>query len=160
MSGDMQKKLHEYFAKAGISEKKSEGADFRAKKIVGAQALDWMLNGSPKEPTTPPVKDTYLRGSGSAHVGMVYVSGNDSYKNTYRYTNTIKENFNTITVAFNVYYAVYQHEMLKPAGSWEPGIISQTYSGVGGKFLEKHILNDGEAYLDLYADVFKRDTKG
>jgi hypothetical protein len=93
-------KIDELFQKIAMG--KNKGIDFNAKSIVGAKFLNWILYGSPTESTTPPIKDSYLRGSGSVHVGTEEIKGVDSDNYDTRYRDcSVNENFNIISIIFN-----------------------------------------------------------
>lgn len=157
ITNNVTKKLEEYFKKAGVGVTGTATADFIAKKAMGLQMINWIVNGSPRSSVTPPVKDTYLRGAGSVHVGSQYVGGTEGYDNKDRnYEHS--DNINTVTIGFNAIYTAIQHERLYPFGTYFPGPISMTYPGVGGKFVEQHINADAEECVKIYAEVFKKET--
>ena len=151
--------MKRYFTKVGIG-KISIGAHKKAMAKTGIQLLNWILNGSARESVVPPIKDTVLRGSGSVFVGSevihtsrgLYSKGNPNTSHT--------DNKDTITVGFDTAYAATQHERLKPAGTWKPGPRSQQAGNVGGKFVERHIIADGNDLIALYATFLKKESGG
>lgn len=129
-------------------------ADFIAKKALGLQLLNNVVNGSPKEPIIPPILTGALQASGSVFVGNKFildtssraVSGGDAPtpNKFFREKNT------TVTVGFNRPYAARWHE-----NPFIPGPVSQQAGSVGNKYLEKHLKADGPELYSLYAAKLK-----
>lgn len=150
--------LKKYFDGAGIAPGKTSGADKIAKTKVGLQFINWVVNGSSKEKVVPPVLWGILRASGSVHVGDEFVGGNNLYqskKGSLSNDSIISENPNTITIGFNTLYAAKLHET-----EWTPGEKSEQSGDVGNKYLEKHLKSDKEDAMEMYARIFKKESKG
>lgn len=151
--------LENYFKKAGISRSGTNGADKAAKTKVGLQLLNWVVNGSPKEPVVPPIYWGVLRSSGSAFVGSEFVGGTNFLPvispGQVVLNKILREKPNTITIGFNTAYATRMHET-----NWMPGERSLQSGDVGNKFVEKHLKSDKEDLMAFYAVIFKKETGG
>jgi hypothetical protein len=159
VKGNFDKKLKEYFDKAGITYANSKNADLKAKTIMGLRAINWIVNGSSNESVIPPIKDGILRGSGSVHVGNKFVGGVEGYSHKEQ-NKQHTANSDTVTVGFNTAYAARMHEGLLPDGDMQPGPVSILSGDVGGKFVEKHLNADNQDLMALYAAIFKKETSG
>jgi hypothetical protein len=115
---------------------------------VGLQLLNNVVTGKGGSTVRPPIKDGNLRASGSVFVGKVFAGGGDGDTTL---KNWDEPNEDSITVVFNVPYARRMHEH---TGNW--GEASMKDGQVENKFLEKHILNDGESLLRTYTNTLKR----
>jgi hypothetical protein len=156
--------LKNIFEKAGISSLKTDYADKKAKIKCGLQFINFIINGSSKEPVTPPVKWGNLRAAGSVHVGTEFVGGNNLYPvkstgglseiNEKAESNTanISENVDTITIGFNTSYATRMHET-----NWNPGKTSEQAGNTGNKYIQKHLYADKDTILEFYAITFKKE---
>lgn len=132
--------------------KKFSKEDLESRKKVGLQALNWIVNGSPKESVVPPILTGLLRGSGSIFVGSKYVGTIGGKKGKPNKSHTEKEG--VITVGFDTAYAARMHE-----GVWNPGPVSKQSGDVGNKFIEKHLKADKKEYTKFYAALQKKNVK-
>jgi len=137
--------------KQGVNTGKKRSVDFKAKAKVGLQLLNWIVNGSSKEPTIPPIKTGILRGSGSAFVGSELVGDSKGLIGRGDPNKSFSGNPNTVTVGFNTSYATRMHEE-----EWNPGPVSRQSGNVGNKFIKKHLAADGKNLTKLYAMFTKR----
>jgi hypothetical protein len=133
---------------------KFETDDLKIKKKCAVQLLTWANTGSPNEKTVPPIKEGFLRGSGSVFVGSEFVLSDSKYNNNFINKSNNDNNKNVITIGYNVPYAAKMHEHL---GEW--GEQSKKAGNVGNKFLEKHIKNDCKDVVKLYAELMKGTMK-
>jgi hypothetical protein len=150
--------LKKYFDGAGIAPGKTSEADKIAKTKCGLQFINWVVNGSSKEKVVPPVLWGILRASGSVHVGNEFVGGNNLYpskKGSESNDSDINSPADTITISFNTAYAAKLHET-----NWNPGPKSEQSGDTGNKYLEKHLAADGSAAIEMYARIFKKESKG
>lgn len=145
--------IKQFFAKAGISKKQPVGADLRARQKVGIQLLNWTLEGSAHEKVVPPILDGILRGSGSVFVGSKMVGTSKDYPNGTPNRSYLAHR-DVITIGFNTAYAAKLHEK-----EWNPGPVSQQSGDTGNKYIEKHLIADGEDLVKLYADFFKKEVE-
>lgn len=156
---NLTKGLKEYFKKAGISKSESKGADKIAKTKTAIQLLNWVVNGSPKEPVVPPIYWGVLRSSGSAFVGSEFVGGTNFLPvispGQVVLNKILREKQTTITIGFNTAYATRMHET-----NWTPGERSLQSGDVGNKFVERHLKSDKEDLMAFYAAIFKKETGG
>jgi hypothetical protein len=158
--------LKRFFKKAGDvggSNTDKESADFKAKRAMALQLLNFCVNGSAKERVKPPIRFGILRASGSAFVEGEMV-GDTKANNA---DGTPNEAYNagagTIAVGFNTAYAAKLHE----DKNWVPGGEPPSpqaernpamLEDVGNKYVEKHLVADKETLLAVYAEEFKREA--
>ena len=151
IKNDLNDRLHVFKIKSKIGFKKAWGA-------VGLQLLNNTVNGSPAEPVVPPIMHGYLRGSGSVFIGSELLATSDKFGET-NHSGDAKPNTSysgkdmELTIGFNAPYAARMHE-----GEWKPGPVSQQSGDVGNKFLEKHLKNDRQELMQLYADLVKKEV--
>jgi hypothetical protein len=133
-------------------------ADMEAKKAMGLQLLNNVINGSPRSGVVPPVLTGRLRASGSVFVGNTFVGDSSNETVTEGKPTPNKQhsdNINIVTIGFNTPYAARWHEQ-----SFVPGPFSLQSGDVGNKYLEQHLKADRKELLKLYADIFKKVSGG
>jgi hypothetical protein len=133
--------------------KKSPTAFRKAQEIAGLQMLTWMNDGSSVCPAKPPIDWGVLRGSGSVFVGkdLVGVALNAPSGSTPE--KAWNAAISTTTWIYNTAYAARMHEH---DGDW--GAKTKADPGAGNKWIEKHLSADKENYLQLIAQVFKKEA--
>lgn len=156
VQNNITERVQKYLKAVGMNQK--SGADFEAKKAVGIQAIEWVINGSPSVSRIPPIDAGALWASGSVFVGSTFV-----YKTTEpvstpgvatpNMSHTAKPG--VVTYGFNTPYAAKWHEI-----EFNPGEVSSNAGDVGTKYLEKHIQGDAMAYTELYAKKLKEVSGG
>ena len=151
--------IKEFFTKIGMG--KTSGADINVKKKVGAQLLNYIIDGSPRESITPPLLYSALRDSASVFVGNILVKANGAEANR-NYSDSIT----TITVGFSAVYAARMHEHMVPATEPDPKLKiifnpseRSKGAGGGGKYVERHLNADGKALIKLYSDFLKEEIE-
>lgn len=150
--GSLNAGIKNFFVKAGISQDRSTGVDFKAKAKVGLQLLNWTLEGSNNESVVPPIKDGILRGSGSVFVGSDLIGDSKTQYPEGTPNKSYSGHKDIITIGFNTSYAERMHET-----EWTPGPVSEQSGDTGNKFIEKHLRADGRNLLKLYATFFKQE---
>jgi hypothetical protein len=118
---------------------------------VGLQLINNIVNGSPQEPVTPPIKTGALRGSGSVFIGdrLIKTTEDISGEGTPATSHSAKKS--VITVVFNKPYAAKWHE-----NSFNPGPVSLQSGNVGNKYIEKHLQHDGPELMKFLAVLIKK----
>ena len=129
------------------------GADFKAKSQAALQFLNWCNEGSPNEPTVPPIKTGNLRGSASVFVGAVLIMNTRQNYGVGTPVTNYDAPVNEMTLVYNTDYAARMHE-----DTWNPGEGSLQSGNVGNKWVERHMSADGAALLEMYALTLKRLT--
>jgi len=156
--------LNKYFRIVGINSGRASkgGAHYKAMRAGGVQLLNWILNGSASESRVPPIMTGFLRGSGSVFVENDcvltsrgnYGIGDPSYDHD--------AGKDAIAVGFNTAYAAKMHEGTWVPGGARPSKQAQRNPGmtgdVGNKFVERHLIADGKAFLELYAMTLKKES--
>jgi len=123
-----------------------------AEKAMATAGMQ-LLNDAVMEVPTVPIKEGFLRGSGSVHVQnkLVYVS---PYGKPGKAATTIdlpiKKGQITATAAFNTSYCARLHESIGFHFS-EPSS--------GPKFLESKLIRNKERYFTIIANVIKKGGK-
>lgn len=146
--------IKQFFTKAGISKGAPKGADLKARQKVGLQLLNWTLEGSAKEKVVPPILDGILRGAGSVFVGSKMVGTSRSKYPGGTPNLSYAGHRDLITIGFNTAYAAKLHEK-----QWNPGPVSQQSGDTGNKYIEKHLVADGEDLTALYTEFFKQEVE-
>lgn len=133
--------------------RKSPVAFKKAQEVAGLQMLTWMSDGSTVCPAKPPIDWGTLRGSGSVFVGndLVGVAANAPAGSTP--ATSWSAAISTTTWIYNTAYAARMHEH---EGNW--GAKTLADPGAGNKWIEKHLAADKENYLQLLAQVFKKEA--
>jgi len=139
--------LKRYFNVHGQVSKKALGA-------MGLQMINNIVNGSPKEPVVPPKLMGFLRASGSVFVGSDLV-GDTNSGGAGKPNKGHSDKENVVTVGFDAPYTARMHE-----NTWTPGPVSKQSGNVGNKFIEKHLVADGEECTELYAAIHKKEMDG
>ena len=130
---------------------------------LGLQLLNNTVNGSPQEPSRPPILTGRLRGSGSVFLGNKKI-GDSLFAGAGQgtpSTSSGESNKNTVTIGFNTEYAARMHEHLDPYGTPDPK-IGKTFKAhrdaadVTGKFLERHLKADKEELFSLYILTYRK----
>jgi hypothetical protein len=141
--------------------KKDKAAMEKALTAMGLQLLNNVINGSPSESVVPPIFYGYLRGSGSVFLGKDLLATSEKFgyiesggKDDVHPNESYSGKNNEITIGFNAPYATKMHET-----DWEPGPKSKQSGDTGNKFLEKHLMGDGNELFQLYADIYKKEMK-
>lgn len=118
------------------------------KKLL--QNIDKAIGAS----VSPPILTGALRGSGAVHVeGIFKFSMEKEYPaGTPNTANTTKKR-NEVIISYNTPYAARWHE-----NPFTPGPVSITYSSVGEKYLEKHLLGDADDILSTYTKFLREGT--
>jgi len=152
MKGDIGFTFHSDLS-AGLksAQLKHSNAQKLALKSMGLQLLNNIVNGSPGANVTPPILTGMLRGSGSVFVGKDFIF--DTLKFFSKGTpsrDSDERDENTITVLFNTAYAWKIHEEYDKMNK---GAISVQAGNCEGKFIEKHLIADGDELMRLYAKV-------
>lgn len=135
--------------------------DKKAKIAVALQLLNWVINGSPREEVKPPIREGILRGSGSVFVGgdLIHTTA-ELYPEGTPAKSLSEKSDDVITVGFNTAYAARMHETTWTPGGEPPSGPSvknpAMLRGVGNKFIEKHLIADGAALLELYSTLIKK----
>jgi len=122
----------------------------------GLQLINNTVLGQGGDDSRPPKKTGRLRGSGTVFVGSKKV-GDTTFQGkdgtpAQSYT---EQNENITTVGFNTPYAAKMHEELQPAGSLQP---HADIAASKGKFLENHLKADRKDLLQLYKDIYKKNS--
>ncbi|MFA5038410.1 MAG: hypothetical protein WC732_01875 [Candidatus Omnitrophota bacterium] len=119
-----------------------------------AQAGMQLLNDCIMEPPTVPIKEGWLRGSGSVHVQNKLIAKSDQGKPGMA-EETVSEPIDpgkiAARVGFNTPYAAKLHEGIGFKFS-EPS--------AGPKYLESKLLKNKNKYFQIIADVIKAASKG
>jgi hypothetical protein len=144
--------------------RQEQNAAEKAAGAVGLQLLNFCANGSPNESVQPPIDTGYLRGSGSVFVNGKHISStppvNGQGEPLESFSTSIIDNEYAIDIIYNTEYAARMHE-----GDWIPGgkVPSKAsknnpaiLQNVGNKWIEKHLLADGEDLIMLFGNrMFK-----
>lgn len=133
--------------------KKSPAIFSKAMAKGGIQFLAWANNGSPLEPSKPPIRWGVLRGSASAFVGSKMVTMIQENGGTP--LTSYSETPTTISWIWNTNYAARMHEH---TGNW--GDATANDPGAGNKWLEKHLNADKEALMKMIEAEFWKEAKG
>ena len=142
--------------------KKALQASYRATRRAGLQQLTWVVQGSPKNNKTPPIRTAFLRSA-----GQVFIDGKPAYSAYDNLRIQSKENGKpqiaragqkkkdsyTFTVVFNTQYAAKMEK-----GPYKLGEKSARAGNVGPNFLSSHILSDRVALLEGIAKYIKKFT--
>lgn len=130
-------------------QRKSPDAFHQAMKVGGLQFLEWSSNGSVNDSSRPPIREGFLRGSGSAFVGseLVGITDGDNRDANRSYNSQDK---NQLTVGYNSVYARKMHE--------DPDYEVQKDGDK--KWLENHIMNDKEALYKAIEIQFEKELAG
>lgn len=141
------------------AEKSQKIANRMAWGAFGLQLLNNVVNGSPQEPTVPPILHGFLRASGSVFfeselLGTASKYGYSNKSADVKPNESYNGKKNEVTIGFNAPYATKMHET-----SWTPGPTSAQSGDVGNKFLEKHLKKDRKELFQLYADIHKKNWK-
>lgn len=128
--------------------------DNKARIMVGIQLINNIVNGSPTEPTVPPILTGRLRGSGSVFLGGKNVYETPKYHGEGTPNRSFSGKEGVVTIGFNTEYAARWHEE-----TFEPGVRSQQSGDVGNKYVERHLRADGKELMQLYANILKEETK-
>lgn len=120
------------------------------------QLMTWMNDGSPREDRTPPIRWGILRGSASAFVGNKFVGVAPS---TARGVPTPAKSYEApspmrVTIIYNTNYAARMHEW---KGGWGEKTIQA--GNAGNKWIEKHLIADKDAFMEVVAEAFKKEAK-
>lgn len=134
----------------------------KAMKKGAIQFLKWANEGSERETRKPPIRWGVLRGSASAFVGSQLVAmsaaeqtGSQAGASTKNAPLTqYKEVPTTISWIWNTTYAAAMHEH---TGNW--GEATSADSDAGNKWLEKHLIADKEALMDMIEKEFWREAE-
>lgn len=136
----------------GIAKFKSGYPKVREEALIkaGLQLLNWIVNGSPKESTVPPVLTGLLRGSGSLFVGSKFIiaTPDNSGKGEPNTSYSAKEN--VVTIGYNTAYAARLHET-----KWNPGERSIRSGNVGNKWIRKHLSADKDLLFAFIAKIYR-----
>lgn len=123
----------------------------RVEKGLGVAMLD-LLNDCIMETPTVPIKEGWLRGSGSIFVqnrllktSVNIRGGKDKYANT-DYIGSIRKGSYEGIVGFNAPYAARMHEGID---------LNFTEPSSGAKFLESKLVRKREVYIKDIADAIK-----
>ena len=138
----------------GIAKFKAEYPKVKEKALIsaGAQLLNWIANGSPKNSTVPPLLTGVLRGSGSLFVGSKFITATpDLYGNGDPNTSHAGKK-DTITIGYQTDYAKRLHET-----SWTPGEKSERSGDVGNKWIRKHLASDKDLLFAFIAKIYKEN---
>jgi hypothetical protein len=141
-------------------------ASERACVAVGLQLINFCVNGSPNEPTQPPIDSGLLRGSGSVFVNGKFITATPQVNGEGDPLKSLNVSLEAgrqkIDVVFNVPYAYWLHE----SSDWIPGGVKPSRAAtnnpaittnVGNKWVEKHLYADGEDLLILYGSQMKKN---
>lgn len=145
----LTQELHKYF-------KASKAADLKAKKAIGVQLLNNIVNGSPNCSIVPPIKTGHLRGSGSVFVGSTLVGDTQGEYPVGKPNKSFSANDNTITVGFDTPYAAKMHENI--GIKYQLGPVSEQSGDVEAFFVRKHLEQDKNELWALYAKIVKKET--
>ena len=120
------------------------------------QLINFVVNGSPKNNTVPPIKTGLLRGSGSAFVANKFIGALPPVNGKGEPITAYNGKKNVGTVIFNTSYATKLHET-----TWTPNPESSTREKgvIGNKFLEKHLDTDREFLMKLITETIAKDMK-
>lgn len=149
------------FPKLVIQEK---NAAEKAAGAVGLQLLNFCANGSPNEPTKPPIDKGYLRGAGSVFVNGKHITStppvNGLGEPLESFSTSVIDNEYAVDVIYNTEYAAKLHETEWTPGGVKPSKAAKNNPGivqnVGNKWVEKHLLADGEDLIMLFGNrMFK-----
>ena len=123
----------------------------RVEKGLGVAMLD-LLNDCIMETPTVPIKEGWLRGSGSifvqnrlAKTSVNLGRGKSKYENTNYIGNIKKGNYEGV-IGFNAPYAARMHEGID---------LNFTEPSSGAKFLESKLVRKRDVYLKDIADTIK-----
>jgi hypothetical protein len=144
---------------------KEKEINLMACKKVGVQLLNFCSQGSPNDPTTPPIESGYLRGSGSVFVESELVGTSPKpygKGDPLRSLSAIKQEGQTIiSIVYNTEYAARLHET-----KWKPGGIIPSKAArnnpsitrnVGNKWIERHLKADSKDLMWLYGIMIKKE---
>jgi hypothetical protein len=135
-------------------------------KKVGVQLLNFCSQGSPNDPTMPPIESGYLRGSGSVFVGSELVGtspkpyGKGDPLRSFSIGQS-KEGQTIISIIYNTEYAARLHET-----KWKPGGVIPSKAArnnpsiirnVGNKWIERHLKADAKDLMWLYGEMIKKE---
>lgn len=140
---------------------KSQAAFDMGMKKGALTWLQWVNNGGPSEPATPPIKWGVLRASASVFVGKELVDvapqeveqGAEETPDPARSYNGKDE---VITIVYNSVYAFKMHE--QRGKTWQNlGEASARSQNATDKWLEKHIASDGKDLFEFIAKVIESE---
>jgi hypothetical protein len=139
-------------------QRKSPAMFGKAMEVGGIQFLTWANKGSKDEPRTPPIRWGVLRGSASAFLGskLLTIFSIPIKAGAPERPTPAKSHSATglvITWVWNVRYAWKMHEWL---GGW--GKFTRQAENAGSKWLEKHLIKDRDALIDVIGRDFKKRT--
>lgn len=144
--------------------KQEKSAAEKAAGAVALQLLNFCANGSPNEPTQPPIDSGYLRGSGSAFVNGKHITSTPTIDGQGEplesFSTSIIDDEYAIDIIYNTEYAAKLHETTWTPGGVKPSKAAANNPGilqnVGNKWIEKHLLSDGEDLIMLFGNrMFK-----
>lgn len=131
--------------------KQSQKWQFEAEVKVALQLLNFVLNGSKNQSVVPPIKTGMLRGSGSVFVDSRNVGTSPRVSGQGKPNTNYGGKKHQITIGFNTAYAARWHEE-----EFNPGEFSRQSGDVGNKYVEKHLRDDKEILMEMYAKVLNK----
>jgi hypothetical protein len=146
-------------------QKKEIAVNEKACTKMALQLLTFCNVGSPNEPTVPPIKSGYLRGSGSVFVNSKFISATPSAAGgspLKSFTVVPNPYLTRISIIYNTPYAARWHE----SSGWVPGGKRPSRAStknpsitrnVGNKWITKHLVADGKDLLWLYGTLVKKE---
>jgi hypothetical protein len=134
-------------------------------KKVGVQLLNFCSQGSPNDPTMPPIESGYLRGSGSVFVGSELVGTSPKpygKGDPLRSLSVAKQEGQTIiSIVYNTEYAARWHENKFVPGGKRPSLAARNNpsitKNVGNKWIEKHLKSDSKDLMWVYGIMVKKE---
>lgn len=130
-------------------------ADREARKAMGIQLINNIVQGEGGSTARPPILHGTLWGSGSVFFGSqkIYITPGQGGEPTPATSHSEKDGI--ITIGFNTSYAARYHNF-----PFNPGPRSQQAGGVTDHYVSKHIVSDSKELLKFYASLIKKRTGG